>query len=353
MAAGQRAHRAMSFVRLCQRGKIMTANGHNPPFGGSPGSGPGQRGPWAPRLGITVNMCADQGLAADFAGLGGFLTELAQAGFTHVELGAQRLGMHAGGRVQPARIAVLTGALGDSPLRLTLHSCWSGSGRLGNLVDTASASGQRAGLLADLETARAIGAEVLVVHAGVLLNQYGDGDALAAGMAAEREELRRLADQAGEAGIMVAVENRAPTPAVIAHRSYGLDPRQVAEQVAAVSHPQVTMCLDTGHAFLAARYLHHDFLSAVRDVAPVVGHIHLSDNFGRVPPVPSPEPHEMEVLGEGDLHLPPGWGTLPLAEVMAVTYPLDPIVIVEIRYVRHYAEAMTTMRQLLAERTYA
>jgi hypothetical protein len=58
----------------------------------------------------------------------------------------------------------------------------------------------------------------------------------------------------------------------------------------------------------------------------------------------------MEMLGEGDLHLPPGWGTLPLAEVMAIPYPLDPIIIVEIRYVRHFAEAFTATRQLLAER---
>jgi sugar phosphate isomerase/epimerase len=323
----------------------MTSNGHNPTFAGAPDGRSRSL-----RLGITVNVGADQGLAPDFEAMRGFLPELAAAGFTYVELGAGGLGMVIGGSVQPARIAVLKEALRDSPVRLTLHSSWSRSGRTGNLLDTTSALAQRAGLQADLETAEAIGAEVVVYHAGVMMNLYGDGDSFAAGMAAEREELRRLGDQAAERGIMIAVENRAPTSAVIAHRSYGLDLVKVAEQVAEVGHPQVTMCLDTGHAFLAARYLGYDPLSAVRDVAPLVGHIHLSDNFGRVPPVPGADLREMELLGEGDLHLPPGWGTLPLAEVMAVPYPLDPIVVVEIRYVRHYAEALAATRRLLAER---
>lgn len=328
----------------------MSQNACDPFLNGPPRSAPSERGLQSPRIGITVNLGADQGLTADFDGLRGFLDEVAQAGYTHVELGACGLGMIIGGNVQPARIAVLKEAVRDSPLRLTLHSSWSCSGRTGNLLDTTSTPAQRAGLRADLETAKAIGAGVLVYHAGVLLNQYGDGDSFASALAAEREELRRLADQAAESGIMIAVENRAPTSAVISHRSYGLDLRRVAEQVAGVGHPQVSMCLDTGHAFLAARYLHDDFLSTVREVAPLVGHIHMSDNFGKVPPVPNADPREMEMLGEGDLHLPPGWGTLPLAEVMAVPYPLDPITIVEIRYVRHFAEAFTATRQLLAER---
>jgi sugar phosphate isomerase/epimerase len=299
---------------------------------------------------MTVNVWADRSLRCDFEDMRSFLTELGEAGFTHAELGARGLGMIIGGTVQPSRIAVLQEALADSPLRLTLHSSWSSSGRTGNLLDTTSTPMQRAGLLADLEIATAIGAEVLVYHAGVLNNIYGDGDSLASGMAVERHELRRLADRAGENGVMIAVENRAPTSAVITRRSYGLRLDLVAELVTEVGHPYVSLCLDTGHAFLAARYLGHDFLGAVRDVAPLVGHIHLSDNFGRMPPVPDADPYEMERLGEGDLHLPPGWGTLPLLDVLSVPYPRDPIVIVEIRHVRHYREALATTRRLLAAR---
>jgi sugar phosphate isomerase/epimerase len=301
------------------------------------------------KIGLTVNVWADkQLLRSDFEEMRQFLDEAAAAGFGYAELGGRGLGVVIGGTVQQSRIAALRDALVDCPLRLTLHSSWYSSGRTGNLLDAGSAATQRLGLLADLEVAGEIGAEVLVYHAGVLPNRYSDGAELTAGMAAEREELRGLADEAGARGIMIAVENRAPTPAVLTRRSYGMRLDLVAEQVREIDHPHVTMCLDVGHAYLAATYLNFDFLPAVRAVAPVVGHIHLHDNFGRMARQPDGNPYELELLGEGDLHLPPGWGTIPLAEVLAVPYPLDPAIILEARHPRHHAEALATTRDLLA-----
>lgn len=300
------------------------------------------------KIGLTINVWADkQLLRSDFEEMRLFLDEAAAAGFGYAELGGRGLGVVIGGKVQSSRIAVLREALADCPLRLTLHSSWYSSGRTGNLLDASSAPEQRRGLLADLEVAGAIGAEVVVYHAGVLPNRYDDGDALSDGMATERELIRDLADDAGARGIMIAVENRAPTPAVLTRRSYGMRLDLVAEQVREIDHPHVTMCLDVGHAFLAAGYLRYDFLAAVRAVAPLVGHIHLHDNFGRMARQPDANPYEQELLGEGDLHLPPGWGTIPLADVLAVPYPRDPAIIVEARHARHYAEALETTRRLL------
>ncbi len=303
------------------------------------------------KIGLTVNPWAGkQLLRSDFEEMRTFLDEAAVAGFGYAELGGCGLGVVIGGQVQPARIAELRAALDGCPLRLTLHSSWHPSGRTGNLLDASSTATQHLGLLADLEIAQAIGADVLVYHAGVLPNRYSDGDALLAGMASEREMLRRLADEAGAHGVTIAVENRAPTSAVLTRRSYGMRLDLVAEQVTAIDHPAVTMCLDTGHAYLAARYLNFDFLDAVRTVAPVVGHMHLHDNFGRMALQPDANPYELELLGEGDLHLPPGWGTIPLAEVLANEFPQDPAIIIEMRHARHHAEALATTRSLLGTR---
>ncbi|WP_236796150.1 sugar phosphate isomerase/epimerase [Amycolatopsis sp. GM8] len=300
------------------------------------------------KIGLTVNVWSGkQLLRSDFDEMRSFLDEAAAAGFGYAELGGCGLGVVMAGQVQRSRLAALRDSLADCPLRLTLHSAWFSSGRTGNLLDATSASVQYQGLRADLEVAAAIGAEVLVYHAGVLANRYSDGAELAAGMATEREQLRDLADEAGARGIMIAVENRAPTPAVLTRRSYGMRLDLVAEQVREIDHPQVSMCLDVGHAYLAASYLQYDYLAAVKAVAPLVGHLHFHDNFGRMAKQPEADAYELELLGEGDLHLPPGWGTIPLAEVLAVPYPREPAVIIEMRHARHYAEALETTRGML------
>lgn len=304
------------------------------------------------KIGLTVNPWAGkQLLRSDFEEMREFLDEAAAAGFGYAEIGGCGLGVVIGGTVQRARLDALRAAMAGCPLRLTVHSSWHSSGRTGNLLDTESAPAQLLGLLADLEIAGALGAEVLVYHAGVVPNRYSDGATLATGMATERTMLRDLGDEAGARGVTIAVENRAPTPAVLTRRSYGMRLDLVAEQVARTDHPAVTMCLDIGHAYLAANYLDYDFLDAVAQVAPQVGHIHLHDNFGRMASRPESSPYELELLGEGDLHLPPGWGTIPLPEVFATAFPRDPAIIVEMCHPRHHAEALATTRELLTART--
>lgn len=297
-------------------------------------------------MGLCLNVCARTDHTADLSELSGLVAEFAGSDFTHLELGANGLGVVVAGVAHPARLRALRDALSGCAQRLTLHGSWTGSGRVGNLLDPRSRSAQVNGLLADLEIAAAIGAEVVVYHAGTLGGAFEDNAALDAGLAGERDALRRLGEQAARHGIVIAVENRAPTSGVIARRSYGMRLDLVASQVEAVGHPNVTMCLDTGHAYLAAQYLGFDFLDAVRDVAPLVGHVHLADNFGRIGS-PEADLREKEFLGEGDLHLPPGWGNIPLREVLSVPYPHDPVIILEIRHLRHYQEALAAYRELL------
>ena len=166
-------------------------------------------------------------------------------------------------------------------MRLTLHGTAVSSAKAGNLVDMTTPN-QRAVVAADLALAGEIGATVLVQHSGMLRDFWGDDDALAAGMARERESLRELGDEAERLGVQIAVENTDPVGTYLARRSYGIRLDLLAEQIAMVAHPRVGMCLDTGHAFLAATYLGTDYLQAIREVAPLVTHLHVSDNLGRV-----------------------------------------------------------------------
>ena len=253
--------------------------------------------------GVTRTMEIGYAIAANTrgAGLDGLspvLECLAALGYTHAELSAKSLSVIINGALNPVRLAALQAALADRPVRLTVHGSAVSTPVVGNLMDVATPA-QRQIVAADIALAAAIGAEVVVYHSGMLRIAYGDEDAVAHGMAAERDALRALGDEAGRHGIRIAVENVHPTDLRILHRAYGFDLERLAEHVAQVNHPQVGICLDTGHGFLSARYFQFDYLAQVRAIAPLVNHVHLTDNFGRPLLDEHHNPEESLILGVG------------------------------------------------------
>ena len=298
-------------------------------------------------IGIAVTFGARSG--QPLANLRPLLERAAGVGFSHVELSGKSLAVAVGGRLLPARLTALQAALEGCPVRLTLHGTNVSAARAGNLMDVTTPN-QRRVAATDLALAAAIGAEVVVIHSGSLRDFYGDDEAVATAMAAERDALRALGDEAGQHGIRIAVENIDPVGIYIARRAYGLQLERLAEQIAQVNHPQVGVCLDVGHAYLAASYLGSDFLAGVRAIAPLVNHLHLSDNLGRSQLDGAVEGDDSLALGDGDLHLVPGWGVVPFADVFAVPFPRDPLVVLELRphFGEHHAEALATTREFLA-----
>lgn len=298
-------------------------------------------------IGIAIGIDAHRGEGLNT--LRDRLQRLADVGFTHAELSAKGLGVLVGGRLQPVRLKALKEALDGCPVRLTLHGTAISSARAGNLVDVTTPN-QHAVVAADLALAGEIGATVLVQHSGMLRDFWGDDDALAAGLARERDSLRALGDEADRLGIQIAVENTDPVGTYLARRAYGIRLDLLAEQIQAVDHPRVGVCLDTGHAFLTATYLGTEYLPAIRDIAPLVSHLHVSDNLGRVQLDRDADSVESLILGDGDLHLLPGWGTVPLAEIMSMPFAQDPIAIIEMRalFFPHVQEAYDAVSSLAA-----
>lgn len=278
------------------------------------------------------------------------LDRIAALGFTHAEISAKSLGVVINGELYADRLSSLQHALAGCPLELTLHGSEIASGLGGNLMDITTAS-QRSAVAADIALAAAIGATVVVYHSGMLRDPGGDADSVAAGLVAERIALAELGDVAGEAGITIAVENRDPVGRYVLRNAYGLDLDRLAAQIEAVNHPYVGVCLDVGHAFLACAYLGHDYLPAIERIAPLTSHIHLSDNFGKVQLDETADPAENLIHGLGDLHLPPGWGAIPLESVFRIDFPREPIVLLELnpRFDAHLPEILATIRQLIRQ----
>jgi sugar phosphate isomerase/epimerase len=90
----------------------------------------------------------------------------------------------------------------------------------------------------------------------------------------------------------------------------------IARQLEQIDHPNIAMTLDFAHLWIAANDMEFDYLASIRAAAPWVKHLHFSDNFGRLDQGFSHEPDRW-ALGEADMHMPPGFGSIPLRGALA------------------------------------
>ncbi len=106
-----------------------------------------------------------------------------------------------------------------------------------------------------------------------------------------------------------------------------------------------------GHAALAAGFFGFDYLEECAEAAPLVRHVHLHDNLKRSCSSVDPANYGDPVYGVGDLHLPPGYGSIPLAELFRrLDFPTDPSCCVELSpaLFREASVALHAARELSA-----
>ena len=122
----------------------------------------------------------------------------------------------------------------------------------------------------------------------------------------------------------------------------------IVRQLEAIDHPNVGMTLDIAHLHIAAHDLGFDYLAAVAEAAPWVKHLHANDNFGRLD-----QGFDNEVdrwaYGEADIHLPPGWGSIPYAQLFQrlPTYQGDLILEIKSGFADFFKESLQTMTRLV------
>ncbi len=265
------------------------------------------------------------------------LRAVADAGYDYAEVDPRNWNVWLGGRVNGAELGRWADVLERhrGRLRYTLH----GSLEL-NLFETPERGLHESLLRAGLEVSRAVGAELTVYHPG--WRPTPSVDRMTDLLARERETLREVAGELKAWGGRLAVETWYSVGAV--GYSYAVWPEQLAAQVEAIDHGAVGVCLDFSHLFLASEWFGFDFLDGVRRLAPLANHLHVQDTFGVSSDLNIP------ALGKGDLHLPPGWGAIPLADAFAVgDFVLRPVFMVEVldeRLLARLDATLATARQL-------
>jgi len=224
-------------------------------------------------------------------------------GFDGVEISLESFPLIIGGELRREYVEVVGGVLARHPLTYSAHVS------LGvDLRDTPKLDLQKETLFSSIEACRALNANPLVLHYELASR---DAQVELRFLEAHRE----AADLAARLGLELRIENIEVEL---------VEP--VVRFVREVDRPNVRMNFDTGHAFLAARYFHFDFLESLRMALPVLGHVHLNDNTGvfeelRITDRPRYDHLSMgyrRTFGRGDIHIPPFWGAIPFAEVFAL-----------------------------------
>ena len=274
-------------------------------------------------------------------GLAEDLGALKSAGTDFVEIWPQNLGVILGGSLDTNRLRAVGELLLGAELSYTVHAPLEV-----NLMDLTNHGLQREVLDASLRFAESIGAEVVVCHAGQRVGardaRYSMGDQLSA----EQAALREAGGLAEEFGVTIAVENYYPERPILrgAVYDYSVWPSQLAEQISTVDHPAVGICLDVGHAALAAGFFGFDFIEECATISPLVRHVHLHDNLQRTNLTGEPQVSEHTAFGLGDLHLPPGRGTIPLEDLFRrMDFPEEPSCCVELSP-EHFSSAPEGLR---------
>jgi sugar phosphate isomerase/epimerase len=260
-------------------------------------------------------MSALSGLGLSTADFAPRLTELpdcldrfASLGVDSVELSLASFEVIGGCRVWPDRLAELRRICADRSFGYTVHGPIKG-----NFADPRHAVLHADATRACLEVSAALGATVLVLH-GAMMPHLTAAER-ASRLALERETLAALAPEAEAAGVVLCVETLFGRL-----EEWTPSPAELAAQIRGVDHPHVRACIDFSHAYLNAGERGYDATAELAELAPLTRHLHIHDSFARPRSFPQYSRDEAILYGLGDIHLPPGRGALPWAELRALNF---------------------------------
>jgi sugar phosphate isomerase/epimerase len=229
------------------------------------------------------------------------------AGFRYVQVSLPRRELLADSELVKAHAGALRDRLNLTSMELILHAphdLHAGSDEHDRQLDGA------------LSYAVLAGAKMIVYHgAQIPIQSSGARNRLAE----ERRSLRQLVRRGARVDIQLAIENLAPAypglPECVCH-----DPAAVHELVRRLDSDHAGMCLDLGHAQIAAGLAGCELAELVEPVLDRVTLFHVHDNLGSDNVAPRSGGIEPCCL---DLHLPPGAGKVPWATLapMLASHP--------------------------------
>ena len=313
------------------------------------------------------------GIGMDFCGLGPInqmkqveenLGTLVDMGFRVVEIGLEQLNLIINGDLRRKEFEILKSVLKNFDLTYSVH----GFLRL-NLAYDERIDLCRKIMNTQIEFCEGIGATRLVIHSGLeslttirqgVRNTLLSDEELRQGEVNEVTALKLSGKVAEDAGVLICVENSdahlwelnviqqcgGKASDLPKYHARLLLPK-VVKQLEEVDHPNVAMTLDFGHLFIASKIAGFEYFQAIKEAAPWTKHLHISDNFGNLDRNVYHEPDRW-AFAEADMHMPPGWGSIPLKQAISCLPDFNGYVILEMNegFRDYFSEALINTKKL-------
>jgi sugar phosphate isomerase/epimerase len=260
----------------------------------------------SPRLGLTVphEWWASPALVKSFEA----------AGFGWAQVDAPPVSILRSATYRSKHASAVAASLEGTELGLVVHA--PAGLRLGSPEGDEAFAGL-------ISYAAEVGAAHVVYHALGFPDEPASEDAIVR----EAASLAGHADFAEQRGVGIAVENLAPV--YPGPDPVSASPLSLRGLVLRTASDAVGVCLDLGHAHIVAELRHTSLASFIEPVLDLVTVFHLHDNLGARQFVRAEQELGVDPL-RLDLHLPPGRGTLPLAQIAPAIAGGDAPVICEV-----------------------
>ncbi len=243
---------------------------------------------------------------------------LKKIGLKYIEVPVNCMDVIRNGQIDKTQAGRLINLLHSFDFEYTVHCPLSL-----DVMDKNQPETHKAVLYSTMEFAYLLGSNIVVYHPGKFISEQQTGERYKILSAKLKNELLEK-----EAGVIktiakkykdidICIENMpAFVPQCFDWYAEKLD--VLYNQVKNINCKNVSIALDIGHLFVSSNFYGFGFLDSIKKIKDSIGYIHIHDNFGKPSGYYENNFSEMVPLGLGDLHLPPGWGCIPVADVVNV-----------------------------------
>ena len=265
-----------------------------------------------------------------------------EAGVDSLEISIFQTDVICGKKINQPELKILKDTLLNQGIDYTVH------GELSvNLLDQEHFDSHKEVLKRNVEVSGEINATHLVTHFGQTTNKiYENKELYLSHLKRHQECYAEMGEYAKEHNVTLAIENLFP----IKLDYYAPLPSEIAKQLNEISHPNVKCCLDISHGYINCTFRNAHFFEEIKEMAPLSEHIHMHDSFGMIERIRTHINAEDTSYGQGDLHLPLGWGDIPFEEIFTeIQFPEKLNLNFELpeRYFKYFKENIIEAKRLI------
>ena len=163
----------------------------------------------------------------------------------------------------------------------------------------------------------------------------------------QKQKYFEMAEIAKVHGVKLCIENIFP----YTNLHFTALPSEVSESIREINHPNARTTIDFSHAYINCNLRNKDLIPEIETMIPYTEHLHVHDSFGKFKTMYTYIFAEDITYGQGDIHLPLGWGDIPFDKIFSSgAFNKDIFFNFELsqRYKKYYSQNVEKAKKLIS-----